>query len=321
MDYVVLDLEWNQCPFGKEEENRELPFEIIEIGAIKLNENMEQTGEFGEVIRPQIYPALHYKTKEIIQIEMKELSTGRYFSEVAKDFFKWCGDEFIFCTWGEVDLTELQRNLKFYNLGYLMGEKPVYFYNVQKLFSILYEDRKKRRTLEFAVEYLGIEKTVPFHRAKSDTFYTARILKKMDFESVKQDFSIDVYYHPRVKKEEIYVTYKTYSKYISREFPGKEEVMSDREVVSTRCYLCGRSLRKKIRWFSCNTKVYYCLASCPEHGYLRGKIRMKKTAEGKIFAIKILKLVDDETAGMIRKKKDELVLKRRIKRQKARIEE
>ena len=34
MNYIVLDLEWNQCPYGKEREIRRLPFEIIEIGAV-----------------------------------------------------------------------------------------------------------------------------------------------------------------------------------------------------------------------------------------------------------------------------------------------
>ena len=36
MDYIVLDLEWNQSPAGKSGENRAIPFEIIEIGALKL---------------------------------------------------------------------------------------------------------------------------------------------------------------------------------------------------------------------------------------------------------------------------------------------
>ena len=38
MNYIVFDLEWNQCPYGKERENRRLPFEILEIGAVKLDE-------------------------------------------------------------------------------------------------------------------------------------------------------------------------------------------------------------------------------------------------------------------------------------------
>ena len=37
MNYVVLDLEWNQC-CGRDQENPRMPFEIIEIGAVKLDE-------------------------------------------------------------------------------------------------------------------------------------------------------------------------------------------------------------------------------------------------------------------------------------------
>ena len=39
MNYIVLDLEWNQSSSGEEEVVKVLPFEIIEIGAIKLNSN------------------------------------------------------------------------------------------------------------------------------------------------------------------------------------------------------------------------------------------------------------------------------------------
>ena len=46
MDYIVLDLEWNQSPNGKEDSVEHLPFEIIEIGAVKLDEAFRQKGEF-----------------------------------------------------------------------------------------------------------------------------------------------------------------------------------------------------------------------------------------------------------------------------------
>ena len=63
MNYIVLDLEWNQCPTGKENENELIPFEIIEIGAVKLNENLKEIDRFREVVRPQVYKKLHFKTK------------------------------------------------------------------------------------------------------------------------------------------------------------------------------------------------------------------------------------------------------------------
>ena len=92
--------------------------------------------------------------------------------------------------------------------------------------------------------------------------------------------------------------------------------MADREVRSTRCYKCGRAVRKKIRWFSARTKAYYCLAFCPEHGYIRGKIRLKKTDEQRFFVVKTLRLIDEEGAGNLRQMKADVLKKRREKRQK-----
>lgn len=46
MNYIVLDLEWNQSNTGEEPEVKEIPFEIIDIGAIKLDENRIMIDEF-----------------------------------------------------------------------------------------------------------------------------------------------------------------------------------------------------------------------------------------------------------------------------------
>ena len=66
MNYIVFDLEWNQCPYGKDKENQRLPFEIIEIGAVKLNGKKEMTGEFHRLVRPMVYKKLHFKTEDVL---------------------------------------------------------------------------------------------------------------------------------------------------------------------------------------------------------------------------------------------------------------
>ena len=38
MNYIVLDLEWNQSYRGKKYSIEEMPFEIIKIGAVKNNQ-------------------------------------------------------------------------------------------------------------------------------------------------------------------------------------------------------------------------------------------------------------------------------------------
>lgn len=75
MNYIVFDLEWNQCPYGKDRENKRLPFEIIEIGAVKLDENRKMTDQFHEIVKPSVYHRLHYRTKEILLLISRHWKT------------------------------------------------------------------------------------------------------------------------------------------------------------------------------------------------------------------------------------------------------
>ena len=76
MNYIVFDLEWNQCPYGKNREVKTLPFEIIEIGAIKLNKDREYVDRFHKIIKPVVYPKLHFRTKEIVHLDQDALEKG-----------------------------------------------------------------------------------------------------------------------------------------------------------------------------------------------------------------------------------------------------
>ncbi len=312
MNYIVFDLEWNQSS-DKRDKDYGLPFEIVEIGAVKLNDKKEIIGEFNQIVKPQIYQTIHYMTTKIIHIDKEELENGKPFTEVAKDFLNWCGKNYIFCTWGTLDLTELQRNLCYYGMDEIT-KGPLLYYDIQKFFSFAYEDRKIRRALEYAVDYLEIEKDIPFHRAFSDAYYTAKVYAQINSKEVEKYVSYDVFMIPRNKREEVHKTFPTYAKYISREFEDKTKAISDKEVSGTRCYLCGRRAKKKIKWFSVNGKHYYSLSYCKRHGYLKGKARMKRAEDGNIYVIKTLKLVSAEDAELIKEKQEKLRQQRSEKR-------
>ena len=53
-NYIVFDLEWNQSIEGKEHSIEHFPFEIIEIGAVKLDEKRNMVSEFHGLITPQV---------------------------------------------------------------------------------------------------------------------------------------------------------------------------------------------------------------------------------------------------------------------------
>ena len=313
MNYVIFDLEWNQCPDGKEKENPKLPFEIVEIGAIKLNENREEIGRFQEVIRPLVYRRLHHRTKEVIHLEQDELDQARTFSPVVRDFLAWCGEDCKFVTWGSLDLSELQRNMDYYHIRNPLPN-PLFFYDLQKMFSLLYDDGKSRMSLEQAVEFLGIEKTIPFHRAFDDTYYTAEVMKRMDLAQVERYESVDYHRLPASRKEEIYRDFGTYTKFVSKTFANKEEAMADKVVTSMRCSRCGLPVWRRIRWFSAGPNTYLSLVQCPRHGYVKGKIRIKKSGDGRIFVVKTMKPADEEAVKKLREKKEQIRQRRRERR-------
>ena len=67
MDYIIFDLEWNQ-PYSNDisfmkRARMPLTGEIIQIGAIKLNENLEIVDSFTMYVKPKYLPHMHKHVK------------------------------------------------------------------------------------------------------------------------------------------------------------------------------------------------------------------------------------------------------------------
>ncbi len=313
VNYIVFDLEWNQAADMRTRRANSLLFEIIEIGAVKLDEKKEQIDCFHELVRPQVFHTMNQVTGELIHLKMEQLENCRSFPEVAADFVRWCGSDFVFCTWGSLDLTELQKNMDYYNMT-PVSETTLRYYDVQKLFSLAFEDKKSRRTLQYAVDFLGIKKDEAFHRAYTDASYTAQIVKRIEDESVFRHYSYDTYRLPRNKAEEIKICFGDYSKYISRKFPDKTTAMGDREVTAVQCFLCNARTRKKIPWFTSNGKHYYTVVSCAHHGAIKGKIRLRRAEDGKIYVVKTMRQIDSDGVQDIINKKNQVRQNRKERR-------
>lgn len=314
MNYIVLDLEWNQSPEGKECSKSNIPFEIIQIGAVKLDDQFNIVSEFDRYVRPNLYEKLHKKVEEIIDISIEELNEkGEDFVTAADDFFEWCGSDFTFCTWGGTDLIELQRNCAYYKVNYKFP-RPFLFYDLQKLYSINFSDGKTRITLQHAVEEQQISSDFEYHRALNDARYSAMIMKSLDFNRVGKFYSIDTFIIPQNKKEEIHINFGNYEKYISRGFSSRENAALDKEVRACKCFICGKPMDKKYKWFSTNARVYYGLFECAEHGLIKGRFKIRSTDNKKYYAVRILKLTDKIGEEQIKQKKLNELEHRRAKR-------
>lgn len=303
MDYIVLDLEWNQGQKPRPKVDAPL-FEIIEIGALKLNENFELVDIYESLVKPQIHHSMHKITADLVHLKMSDLKGGRPFELVAKEFLDWCGEDYTFCIWGVQDLTEWQKNMEYYHMSPL-SNGPIPYYDVQKLYGIYSGDKKKRAALHNVVEAEQmVEEDVSFHRALGDAYYTARVLKHIANDDLLKMLSFDTYHIPADKRKQIYWKFDDYTKFISRGFYERAEMMGDKGVSCMKCIHCERSLRKKVPWFTPNNgKHYYTIAECRKHGLMKGKIRVRRSKDEKYYVIKTIKAISKQEAEEVLSKK------------------
>ncbi len=317
MNYIVLDLEWNQSPAGRNHRNEGIPFEIVQIGAVKLDKQLQRIDTFGQNIQPQVYPTFHSKVAELLDVTMEELkATGKPFPEVISEFLAWCGKDCIFCTWGTLDLTELQKNMQYYQIERPFP-MPFLYYDLQKLYSIQYSDGKTRITLQKAIEERKLASDKEYHMALNDAIYTADVMATLDMGQVGRFYSVDTFRIPQTRKEEIYLDFGDYAKYISKGFDTKEKATEYREVRSCKCFLCNKSMKKHIKWFATNGKSYYGLFSCEQHGLIKGRFKARQADNGLYYVTKILKRTDEEGAAKIKRKQEKEREHRKLKAQQA----
>ncbi|NLC40157.1 MAG: DNA polymerase III, partial [Clostridiaceae bacterium] len=94
MSFVVFDLEWNSAAPGKagvSENHPDLPFEIIEIGAVKLSAEAKLSETFTANVRPQVYKRLNKYIARVTQRSQESLSQGDPFPLAVAKFIEFCG--------------------------------------------------------------------------------------------------------------------------------------------------------------------------------------------------------------------------------------
>ena len=186
MDYIVFDLEFNQ-DFStiSNQKARRLCFEIIQIGAVKLDENLNTVDTFRRNVKPAIYPVINPFITELTGITSEQLAAEETFPAVFEAFAKFShGTDSVLCSWGMADLKELFRNIEYHNIDLKLVSKR--YINIQPYASLHFNlSQKKMMKLKTAAELLSIPLVYSFHDALHDAYYAAEILKRIDRESVR----------------------------------------------------------------------------------------------------------------------------------------
>ena len=117
MNYIVLDMEWNQPWPGSPSSKKVLPVairgEIIQIGAVRLTPEGAPADEFQVMITPKVYRHLNRRVSKLTGIKENRLrAEGIGFPEAMEQFREWCGEEPVFLIWGFDDIGILRENLQ-----------------------------------------------------------------------------------------------------------------------------------------------------------------------------------------------------------------
>ena len=246
MNYIVLDFEWNQPLTEQDTITDPFPFdsEIIEIGAIKLDETFAAVGEFKTLIRPQFYPHMNGAVVRLTKIRPQELESAPLFPQAFQTFIDWCGDDCALCSWGPDDIPVLLDNML---LHHIPTEPFPYCYDLQRIFAheILRENRQC--SLEDAVKMLGLPADRA-HDALNDTRNTVRICNRMDLAGCMDEYRTSLAGYGADRMNGL----------ISGQlFPDLDAALSDTRFNQMTCPYCGEQIPLEFSATKGNTTLGY----------------------------------------------------------------
>lgn len=185
MDYIILDIEFNGRKFASD-----LPMEVIEIGAVKLDSSLRQIDSFSSLIKPVYFSKLNSFIKKKTGIPQDGIDQAEGFRKVITDFKSWLNqsEEFLLVTWGGEDLKRIVYDTRMHNLDDALWMAANYF-DLLKGF-VRYKNVTNDVSVEAALIDLNIIATGSAHRALDDAQMTSEvfraIFKMLDFERIQQ---------------------------------------------------------------------------------------------------------------------------------------
>ena len=283
MNYVVVDLEWNQAMSSKSSVFNKLPIrlggEIIEIGAVKLTEDMMPGEEFTVDVKPVYFRRMHYKVKKITGFDKERLAHGIAFADAMEQFRAWCGDDVTFITWGCDDQRIMEQNIIIHDLDWdwIAG-----WVNLQLIYNLQTGGDKNQKSLASAMEHFSIEQTRVAHDALGDAYNTALVASKLDMAE-----GLRMYPDARRILASRMPNYKPPADNAGPDallhecfdgFESKAAAFADQRLTAVPCPHCAAET-KGTKWVNQGDQRYMNIYTCPEHGSFLVRAKFRKCVE------------------------------------------
>ena len=279
MNYIVMDMEWNQPWPGSPSSKKVLPVqirgEIIQIGAVRITEDQQVGDEFQILIKPKYYRHLNRRVSKLTGIKETQLrEEGVPFPEAIEAFRNWCGEDIIFLTWGFDDIGILRENLQLFQLNTDFTDR---WYNAQMIFNAQTDGSTAQKALKTAMEIFEIEATRPAHDALGDAYHTALICARLDLRKGAAEYDQALKSHengfhgaelPGCIARKVFYDYADKRAALSA-MAGEENI----------CPICNSRMLGS-RWFAQPGHRYMDLATCPEDGKFLIRVRLSTQPDG-----------------------------------------
>ncbi len=174
MNFIVYDLEatcW-------ENPRHSFVQEVIEIGALKLNNYGEVESEFSCFVKPVYHPTLSPFCQKLTTITQEEVERADEFPKVVEDFQDWLGfldnEEYLLCSWGNFDKTALIQDCENHKIE---SDWTAPHINLKKQYTDIKSIRKPIG-LRRAVLNEGFEFTGTHHRGIDDALNLVKLFTK-----------------------------------------------------------------------------------------------------------------------------------------------
>ena len=238
MTYIILDMEWDgaYCPKISRFINQ-----IIQIGAVKLNENFEIVDTFEKTVRSSFSKKVSGRFTALTGITTDDMKAGIPLEKAVALYNEWAGTDTVTMTWSNSDLFSIMENEK--NL--MKGVK----FHIEKYLDLQSYIQNEMRGLGFeinsqialgkAAELLGITiDEYDLHTAKDDSLVCAALIRKYynkkRFEELIKDTENPEFYK-RLLFKPTYI-----SNIRSREI--------NRRQLRFKCDVCGASTKRIGQW-------------------------------------------------------------------------
>ena len=272
MQYIVLDLEWNQPRAEQKIITEPILFdsEIIEFGAVKLNERFEAVDTFRSFVRPTFYLTLNGRITGLTGISTGKIEEAQDFPHAFDAFCAWCGDEYALMTWGPTDIPVLMDNMIMHDIPTVPF--PI-CYDLQRIFGHEIMRDEGQCSLEKAVTAMKITGERA-HDALNDAKNTAKLCDFLNLETFLDEYRLN------------YVEYIQFS--VDHRIHGAEEWS---EVGTFLCPYCGCEL-VPTGWVHCRSLSAY--ARCDEGDEFYVSLIPGITPDGKSFLKRTVVEMNDD---------------------------